>query len=56
MKANVGDWLVMKGTTAELADQTSAARSPKVHGADGRRMWYCAADPLSRTRVVSPTF
>ncbi|HUH72698.1 MAG TPA: DUF1918 domain-containing protein [Mycobacterium sp.] len=33
MKANVGDWLVIKGTTTELADQRGLIT--EVHGADG---------------------
>jgi len=33
MKANVGDWLVVKGTTTELADQRGLIT--EVHGADG---------------------
>ncbi len=33
MKANVGDWLVIKGTTTELADQRGLIS--EVHGADG---------------------
>ena len=33
MKANVGDWLVLKGTTTELADQRGLII--EVHGADG---------------------
>lgn len=33
MKANVGDWLVVKGTTTELADQRGLIT--EVHGAEG---------------------
>jgi hypothetical protein len=33
MKANVGDWLVIKGTTTELADQRGLIT--EVHSADG---------------------
>jgi hypothetical protein len=33
MKAQVGDWLVIKGTTTELADQRGLITD--VHGADG---------------------
>ena len=33
MKANVGDWLVVKGTTTESADQRGLIT--EVHGADG---------------------
>jgi hypothetical protein len=33
MKANVGDWLVIKGTRMELADQRGLIT--EVHGADG---------------------
>jgi hypothetical protein len=33
MRANVGDWLVIKGTTTELADQRGLIT--EVHGADG---------------------
>ncbi len=33
MKANVGDWLVLKGTTTELADQRGLIT--EVRGADG---------------------
>jgi hypothetical protein len=33
MKADVGDWLVLKGTTTELADQRGVIM--EVHGADG---------------------
>ncbi|HWS92555.1 MAG TPA: DUF1918 domain-containing protein [Mycobacterium sp.] len=33
MKADVGDWLVIKGTTTELADQRGLIT--EVHGADG---------------------
>ncbi len=33
MKATVGDWLVIKGTTTELADQRGLIT--EVHGADG---------------------
>lgn len=33
MKANVGDWLVIKGTTTEIADQRGLIT--EVHGADG---------------------
>jgi hypothetical protein len=33
MKADVGDWLVVKGTTTELADQRGLIT--EVHGADG---------------------
>ncbi len=33
MKANVGDWLVVKGTTTESADQRGLII--EVHGADG---------------------
>lgn len=33
MKAKVGDWLVVKGTTTELADQRGLIT--EVHGADG---------------------
>lgn len=33
MKANVGDWLVIKGATTELADQRGLIT--EVHGADG---------------------
>ena len=33
MKAKVGDWLVIKGTTTELADQRGLIT--EVHGADG---------------------
>ncbi|HTX94644.1 MAG TPA: DUF1918 domain-containing protein [Mycobacterium sp.] len=33
MKANVGDWLVIKGTTTELADQCGLIE--EVQGADG---------------------
>jgi hypothetical protein len=33
MKANVGDWLVVKGTTTELVDQRGLII--EVHGADG---------------------
>ncbi len=33
MKANAGDWLVIKGTTTELADQRGLIT--EVHGADG---------------------
>ena len=33
MKAEVGDWLVMKGTTTELADQRGLIA--EVHGSDG---------------------
>ncbi|BBX99138.1 DUF1918 domain-containing protein [Mycobacterium lacus] len=33
MKANVGDWLVIKGTTTELADQRGLIT--EVHGTDG---------------------
>jgi hypothetical protein len=33
MKANVGDWLVIKGTTTELSDQRGLIT--EVHGADG---------------------
>lgn len=33
MKANVGDWLEMKGTTTELADRRGLIL--EVHGADG---------------------
>jgi hypothetical protein len=33
MKANVGDWLVIKGTTTELADQRGLIT--EVHGDDG---------------------
>ena len=32
-KANVGDWLVIKGTTTEMADQRGLIT--EVHGADG---------------------
>jgi Domain of unknown function (DUF1918) len=33
MKANVGDWLVIKGTTTEIADQRGLIT--EVHGANG---------------------
>ena len=33
MKANVGDWLVLKGTTTELADQRGLIT--EIRGADG---------------------
>lgn len=33
MKADVGDWLVIKGTTTELADQRGVIT--EVRGADG---------------------
>ena len=33
MKAQVGDWLVLKGTTTELADQRGLITD--VHGPDG---------------------
>ena len=33
MKADVGDWLVIKGTTTELADQRGLIT--EVHGAEG---------------------
>jgi Domain of unknown function (DUF1918) len=33
MKADVGDWLVIKGTTTELADQSGEIT--EVRGADG---------------------
>ena len=33
MKANVGDWLVIKGTTTELPDQRGLIT--EVHSADG---------------------
>lgn len=33
MKANVGDWLVIKGTTTEIADQRGLIT--EVHGTDG---------------------
>lgn len=33
MKANVGDWLELKGTTTELADRRGLVT--EVHGADG---------------------
>lgn len=33
MKANVGDWLVIKGTTTESADQRGLIT--EVHGPDG---------------------
>ncbi len=33
VNANVGDWLVIKGTTTELADQRGLIT--EVHGADG---------------------
>ena len=33
MKAQVGDWLVIKGTTTELADQRGLITD--VHGPDG---------------------
>lgn len=33
MKADVGDWLVIKGTTTELADQRGLIT--EVHGTDG---------------------
>lgn len=33
MKADVGDWLVIKGTTTELADQRGLIL--EVHGVDG---------------------
>jgi uncharacterized protein DUF1918 len=33
MKAKVGDWLVVKGTTTELADQRGLIT--EVHGTDG---------------------
>ena len=61
MKANLSDWLVIKGTTTERSDQRG--RITEVHSADGPpptwcgglrpamwRRWFPALTPLRDTK------
>ncbi len=56
MKANVGDWLVIKGTTTESADQRGLII--EVHGADGAPpyvvRWHGISRPDGHVSTVFP--
>jgi hypothetical protein len=49
VKAKVGDWLVIKGTTTERHDQRGYHRGPLEDGS--RPMWCAGSPPTTRRRL-----